>query len=425
MPPLDPTIPLRAISGRRNNLVDEYAAAVNIKNAFAQQKALEADLARQESVRNAFAGAVDPATGEMDWHRASNALAPIDPQAAMGLRKDLAEERAAETSHRLDQLQLHAKAFERAAQMLQSAQTQADWDAGIMWGEQFLGPELMRGVPRVFSEQARQMVLQSVLSVKDQLDMARDQRRFEADDAYRNAQLGETRRHNLASEANAGRISPPSGYRWTAGGGLEAIPGGPATMPKDPPAGYRWAQDGALEPIAGGPADRRNPANVTEGERKAATLAVRLQGALSTIDEVERLNPKAAKPEIDAAFAGSMPFIGDAARETARNLFTSEPRQRVEAAQLDALDAALTLATGAAYTREQLMALRKSYFPQIGDTEQTVKDKRQRFNDIVAAARLAAGRAEPQIDQALGRTTKRPEDMTDQELLQAIYARGQ
>ena len=75
------------------------------------------------------------------------------------------------------------------------------------------------------------------------------------------------------------------------------------------------------------------------------------------------------------------------------NKFTSAQRQIVESAQLDILDAALTLGTGAAYTREQLESYRKSYFPQINDKPENVAAKRARLQNILRSAEIASGRA--------------------------------
>ncbi|MEN1996818.1 hypothetical protein [Stenotrophomonas bentonitica] len=162
-------------------------------------------------------------------------------------------------------------------------------------------------------------------------------------------------------------MKAPSGYRWGAGGGLEFIPGGPAD-PSQKAAGV-----------------------ATEGERKAATLLARLEGSLGQMNTAIAEDKSAARPGVLAALAGNIPFSG----ETARNLVNSSERQRVEAAQLDILDAALTLGTGAAYTKEQLEGYRKSFFPQLGDAGDTVKDKQARLDNVVDSARIAAGRAAP------------------------------
>lgn len=136
--------------------------------------------------------------------------------------------------------------------------------------------------------------------------------------------------------------------------------------------------------------------NVTEGERKAAALGTRLEAALQSLNQLETTAPGASRPGL---VERGLEAVG---METAANTVRSSDRQQADTAQLDALDAALTLATGAAYTQEQLKNLRKSYFPQIGDSDKTVKAKQKRFETIVQTARIAAGRAEPSIDRAVG-----------------------
>jgi hypothetical protein len=153
------------------------------------------------------------------------------------------------------------------------------------------------------------------------------------------------------------------------------------------PTGFRFKADGSLEPIPGGP--KPAGAAATEGERKAATLLTRLTGSLSQLEQAVKEDPDAASPNLLATGAGAL--LG----ETVGNKLTPATRQRVEAAQLDILDAALTLGTGAAYTREQLEGYRRSYFPQIGDSPGTVKDKSARLNNVIQAAKIAAGRAAP------------------------------
>jgi hypothetical protein len=124
----------------------------------------------------------------------------------------------------------------------------------------------------------------------------------------------------------------------------------------------------------------------TEGERKAATLLQRLQGSQNQLTQALLDDPTAAGPEAFAAAVGKLSATG-------ANLLNSEERQRVEAAQLDILDAALTLGTGAAYTREQLEGYRQSYFPIYGDKPKNIKDKQARLQNVIDAANFAAGKA--------------------------------
>jgi hypothetical protein len=167
--------------------------------------------------------------------------------------------------------------------------------------------------------------------------------------------------------------------------------------PDKPPAGYRLTPEGNLAFIPGGPADPntgRKNATPTEDERRSAGLAIRMEGAIAAMQKF----PQAGRPEVPAEILRGMPLMPEAAANAA----TSKERQQVESAQLDALDAALTLATGAAYTKDQLKNLSKSYFPQLMDDPETVAAKEERLKKVIQTARIRAGRAEGDIAKAGG-----------------------
>lgn len=145
-----------------------------------------------------------------------------------------------------------------------------------------------------------------------------------------------------------------------------------------------------VEGVAPPPTDR-DAKPPTEGERKAATLLQRLTSSQQQLEQAVKEDKSAQSPNLASDVVRSLPLIGG----PAANAVTPEARQRVEAAQLDILDAALTLGTGAAYTREQLEGYRRSFFPQIGDSQGTIDDKAARLQNVIQAARIAAGRASP------------------------------
>lgn len=126
----------------------------------------------------------------------------------------------------------------------------------------------------------------------------------------------------------------------------------------------------------------------TEGERKAATLLARLRGSQQQLQAAIADEAKAAKPTVTNRLIGSIPFVG----EPVANALRSDARQRVEDSQLDILDAALTLGTGASYTREQLVGYARSYFPQPNDKQGTIRDKQRRLQSLINSAEIAAGR---------------------------------
>lgn len=129
----------------------------------------------------------------------------------------------------------------------------------------------------------------------------------------------------------------------------------------------------------------------SESERTAGFLTSRLQGSLAQLRAVTGQSPSAASPNIGAEAVKLL-----TGSDYLKNLANPETRQQVEAAQLELLDAALTLGTGAAYTKEQLQNYQKSYFPQLGDKPGTIKDKANRLNKLLESAQIKSGRAAPQ-----------------------------
>lgn len=157
------------------------------------------------------------------------------------------------------------------------------------------------------------------------------------------------------------------------------------------PEGQRWNANGVLESIPG--ADQT--AKSTEDEKRSAGLAIRMENSLKRMAQY----PDAVKPQPLSNVLRAVPIVG----ETMGNLNDSPERRIVGSSQLDALDAALTLATGAAYTKDQLKNLSVAYFPQVGDGEKEIQDKAARFNDVVETARIRAGRMAPKINEVLTR----------------------
>jgi hypothetical protein len=128
----------------------------------------------------------------------------------------------------------------------------------------------------------------------------------------------------------------------------------------------------------------------SESERTAGYLISRAQNSANQLQAAIGKTPTAASPDFAAELIKNV-----TGSDYLKNLANPEARQRVEAAQLDMLDAFLTLGTGAAYTREQLEGYRKSYFPQLGDKPATIADKAQRLKNLIDSGMIKAGRAAP------------------------------
>jgi hypothetical protein len=125
-------------------------------------------------------------------------------------------------------------------------------------------------------------------------------------------------------------------------------------------------------------------------ERKAGFMSTILDKNILQMQNALGIDPKAIKPNVPASIVEAI---------TGPNLLSRgmkpEQRQIVEDSQLDVLDAALTLRTGAAYTKEQLNAMRDTYFPVLNDKPPAIAAKKQRLETLLEGAYIAAGRATP------------------------------
>jgi len=174
---------------------------------------------------------------------------------------------------------------------------------------------------------------------------------------------------------------PPEGYRRTAEGNLEPIPGGPATKPKDAPPGYRWGADGSkLEAVEGGPADpekvkRANP--MTEGQANAALYADRMRNAEKVIMDNEKAGLSLAGRAMESMPGG--------------NYVQSEAYQLYEQARRDFINAVLRRESGAVISDAEFANAEKQYFPRPGDKPETMKQKADNRRTALEGISRAAG----------------------------------
>lgn len=187
---------------------------------------------------------------------------------------------------------------------------------------------------------------------------------------------------------------------------VQQVPGGlyvpPAPekpeKPKEAPSGYRYNAEGTLEFIPGGPADPnvKQDGKPTEAQSKVLTLLSRIAGGANDIKNVIATEPEAQQAGLLETLSRNVLGEGVITRSLA-----GPERRTVTDAQVDILDGLLTLGTGAAYNREQLIGQTLSYFPQYGDTEQEIEVKNQRLNRAIEAARLQAGPLATEFDNVI------------------------
>lgn len=187
---------------------------------------------------------------------------------------------------------------------------------------------------------------------------------------------------------------------------VQQVPGGiyvpPAPekpeKPEKAPSGFKFTEEGTLEFIPGGPADPEVKADAkpTEAQSKVLTLLSRIAGGANDIKNVIANEPEAQQAGLLETLSRNVLGEGVVTRSLA-----GPERRTVTDAQVDILDGLLTLGTGAAYNREQLIGQTLSYFPQYGDTKQEIEVKNQRLNRAIEAARLQAGPLAEEFDNVI------------------------
>jgi len=194
----------------------------------------------------------------------------------------------------------------------------------------------------------------------------------------------------LPEGANRVERQPDGSFKVVASGGDKTSP---------EYRNYLIAKDDPINPFKGGFTDYQTmlkkagatSINMPSGEeRKAGFMSSILDRNILQMQNALGVDPRAIKPNVPASVVEAI---------TGPNLLSRgmkpEQRQIVEDSQLDVLDAALTLRTGAAYTKEQLNAMRDTYFPVLNDKPPAIAAKKQRLETLLEGAYIAAGRATP------------------------------
>jgi len=174
---------------------------------------------------------------------------------------------------------------------------------------------------------------------------------------YQQDTLGETRRHNRATEDIQSR------------------------------------QEERLAAAAKAPKDEKP----TVTEQRDAYNVGRVISAARQIASQTAASPSSKKPSAMEAFVGEIPGIRGAV-----GAIRSAPRQVVVSAQRDMIDSLLYLSTGAAYNKEQYEGQIDSYLPQYLDKDETVQAKAERLRDLIQSAKVRVGKAwTPEMDAAV------------------------
>jgi hypothetical protein len=126
-------------------------------------------------------------------------------------------------------------------------------------------------------------------------------------------------------------------------------------------------------------------AKPSEGESNAAGFAQRMERVNLILSKL----PAEARPSVLPSVAAAVPLVGGVAQRKAE---TTEQQQYRQAAD-DWIRAKLRKESGAAIGKDEMEQEYRTYFPQIGDSEDVIRQKKEAREVATNAMRLAAGRA--------------------------------
>lgn len=172
--------------------------------------------------------------------------------------------------------------------------------------------------------------------------------------------------------------------------GETGIPG-PRAAPETGGAPVETPISTATPPQPNGlkPPPKTTGVQITQGERRAASLLDNVVRNAGAVNKVIIETPEAFQPTAVEAASGFLPW-GE--RQAAAWQQTPE-RKIVYNRMLQSIDALLTLATGAAYTKPQLEAQLGAYLPGFFDEDAVKRDKVLALRDRIESEKINAGRA--------------------------------
>lgn len=149
-----------------------------------------------------------------------------------------------------------------------------------------------------------------------------------------------------------------------------------------------------------------NTMSPQEKVTKATDAQLAATGYFNRMSQAENillpLEEQKQYPMYGAALAGSVPFFGN----TAQNAIMSEGQQKYKQAAMDWVRSKLRKESGAVIGEEEAASEYRNYFPQIGDTDAVIKQKRD--------ARATATQAMKEQSSIAKVQQKAPTDMASQ-----------
>ena len=172
------------------------------------------------------------------------------------------------------------------------------------------------------------------------------------------------------------------------------------------PSGYRPKADGTLEAIPGGPADPTTQAGkkpLNDTQSKALQFGARM---LQSGQNLDALADSGVTRPGDIKSAADVVGLGGV-----MNWTQSPKQQQVEQSQRDFVNAVLRRESGAAISNSEFDNARRQYFPQIGDDDKVIEQKRRNRELATRGVLAEVPDSEKRVQQvtAAGQPTQQPQ----------------
>lgn len=301
--------------------------------------------------------------------------AGLVPQ-AQAAQKFQTEQQKAQRDAMKAQVEQNLLMFEKSAQIMNGVNDQATWERARQQTAQIFGPEAAAQMPAQYDPALIEQKRAQALTVKQQLEEKWRAMEYSTPNANAVLSAETSRANNAATIANSRENAQMTDARAREANRLRAE----ANQSGRVPSGYRQTADGTLEFIPGGPADPASKAGggkpLTEGQSKALLFGTRMKEANEIL---EGLATKGVdRPSYLKRAADAVPNVmGGALLQTGANALQSDEQQQVEQAQRDFLNAVLRRESGAVIADSEFENGRKQYFPAIGDKPENIAQKKR------------------------------------------------
>lgn len=215
-------------------------------------------------------------------------------------------------------------------------------------------------------------------------------------------------RESVAATAKAGQGITLRGQNLTNQRAIETLAQGKI------PTGYRAVAGGGVEPIPGGPASGDKP--LTESQGNATAYGMRMQEANKTLTDLEKRGETdtGVISGVVGGVANMVPLIGDKLQGATGSLFNALPgiigglsadQQQVVQSRINFITAQLRKESGASIAPSEFATAENLYFPKPGDTQAVIDAKAKTRKTAIEAMKVQAGPGAKHISTGVGSTT--------------------